>query len=73
MKTSIEWALEKARDQLKICGLVYRNYAIRQQWADDKKLGLDEFIQRRESEARQLKTVIADFEQMLKTIDAGGN
>ena len=72
MSNAIKWALKKAEQQLETCGLVYRDMNIRKSWADDERLGLENFINYREDEARKLKAFIAEFEQLLNAQELGG-
>jgi len=69
---AIEWALQKAREELRICGLVYRDQKVRDEWANDERLGLDNFISRRQAQARTLQALITEFEQMQSTASEGG-
>lgn len=62
MNKGIEWALEKAREDLRLCGEVYRDQECRSKWIKRGVSTDERRIKFYEDKASNLRQVIADLE-----------
>lgn len=69
MNKGIEWALEKARDELKTTGRVYRMESTRQGWLDSFGPGsLGMMTENYQKNCNELRAVIKDLEKASRGI-----